>query len=107
MCVEASDALGSAKGAETRVWSYRFRSARELLVPVVALPTRGNFWSLMARRVRSLKLSAHQTKEVLVRGAEFRAALKCYRGSDPGRVVQTRGRDVAAGSSARKCVRRY
>ena len=106
MCVEASEALGSERGAESRVWFHRFRSVREFLVPVVVLPIRGNFWSLMARRARSLELSDHQKKEVLVWGAELGAALKRSRSSDPGRVVQTRERGVAAGSSPRKRVRR-
>ena len=29
MCVEASEALGSEKGAESRVWPHQFRSVRE------------------------------------------------------------------------------
>ena len=75
VCAEASEALGAERGVEARVRLPRFRSVRELLVPVVVLPFRGNFWSLMARRVRSLKSSDRQRKEMLVWGTEFRAAL--------------------------------
>ena len=66
VCSEASGILGAEKGVEVRVWFHRFRPVRELLVPVVVLPIRGNFWPLMARRVRSLELSGHQRKEMLV-----------------------------------------
>ena len=76
VCVEDSDALGAEEGAESRVWFHRFRSACELLVPAVVLPIRGNFWSLMARRVRSLNATDRQKKEMLVWGAEYRAAWK-------------------------------
>ena len=100
--MEASGALSSEKGAEARVWFHWFRSVREFLVPVVVLPICGNFWALMARRVRSLELSDRQKREVLVWGSECRAALKRYRSSDSGRVVQTREREVAAGSSLRE-----
>ena len=105
VCVESSEALGAEKGAEARIWFRRFRSARELLVPVVVLPTRDNFLSLMARLVRSLNLSDHQRK-MLVWGTEYHAAWKLCRSPDPSKVVQTREREVAAGSSPKKCVRR-
>ena len=49
---DASEALGSEEGAEARAWLHRFRSIRHLVAPAI----RNNFWSLMARRVRSLKL---------------------------------------------------
>ena len=107
VCVEASEALGYEKGAEARVWFHRCRSVREFLVPVVVLPTGGDFWPLMASRVRSLKLSGRQKKEVLVRDTEFRAALKRYRSSDPIRAVQAGKREVAAGSSPKKRVVRF
>ena len=106
VCVEASDALGAEEGAEARVWFHRFRSACELLVPAGVLPTRGNFWSLMARRVRPLNATGRQKKEMLVGGTEYRAAWKLYSSPDPRKVVQTRERDVAAGPSPKKCVRR-
>ena len=102
VCAEASGALGAEKGVEARFWFRRFRSVRELLVPVVVFPIRGNFRSLMARRVRSPKLSDRQRKEMLVWGTEFRAAPKRYRTSDPSKVFQTREREVAAGVSPRK-----
>ena len=104
--VEASDALGYEKGAESRVGFRRFRFLRDFLVPVVELPIGSNFWSLVASRVRSLKSSGRQKEEVLVWSSEFRAALKRYRSSDPSRAVQTREREVAADSSPNKCVRR-
>ena len=46
VCVEASEALGSEKGAGTRVWLRRFRSVRQLLAPAIVLPMRDNFWVL-------------------------------------------------------------
>ena len=107
ICAEASEALGAEKGVEARVWLRRFRSVREFIVPVVVFPIRGNFRSLMARRVRSLKLSDRQRAEMLVWSAEFRAALKRYRSSDPIRAVQARGGEVAAGSSPKKRVVRF
>ena len=100
--MEVSEALGSEKSPEARAWLRRFRSVRHLLVPVVVLPIRGNFWSLMARRVRSLKPSGHQESAGVDWGSEFRAAVKIYRSADPARVVQTRERDVAASSSPKK-----
>ena len=102
VCAEASETLGSEKGAEGRVWLRRFRSVRHLLVPAIVLPIRYNFWPPTARRVRPLNFPDHRESEVLVWGSECRAALNTYRSVDPARVVQTRGRDVAASSSPRK-----
>ena len=103
---DASEVLGAEEGAEARVWPHRFRSVRELLVPAVVLPIRGNFWSLTARRFRSLRLSGRQKDAMLVWGAGFRATLKRYRASAPIKVIQTREREAAAGPSSRKHVRR-
>ena len=82
VCVESSEALGAEKGAEARIWFHRFRSVRELRVPAVALPARGNFWSLMVRRVRSLNLSDRQREEMLLSGSEYRAAWNLFRSPD-------------------------
>ena len=106
VCAESSEALGAEKGADARNWFRRFRSAREFPVPAVAPPIRGNFWPLMAKRVRSLNLPDHRRKEMLVWGTEYPAAWKPYRGPDPSKVVQTREREVAVGSHPKKCVRR-
>ena len=65
VCVDASEALGAEAGAEARAWRHRFRSVRDLLVPAVVLPIRENFWNLMGRRVRALRLTTHQMREVL------------------------------------------
>ena len=65
ICVDASEALGAETGVEARVWRHQFRSIRDLLAPAVVLPIREDFWNHMGRRVRALKLPAHQMREVL------------------------------------------
>ena len=77
----------------------RLRSVRELLVPAVALPFREDFWCLMGRRVRALKLTTHQMKEVLSWGSSFRVALKSYRVAEPHKVAQYREREAAVSST--------
>ena len=69
MCAESSEDLGAEQGAEARIWRQRFRSVRDLLAPSVVLPIREDFWSLTGRRVRALKLSMHQSREVLSWGS--------------------------------------
>ena len=96
ICAEASGALGTERGAEARIWRQRFRSARGLLAPSVVLPIREDFWSLMGRRVRALKLPTHQSREVLSWGSSRRAELKRYRSEEPLKVARTRDRDALA-----------
>ena len=105
ICVDASEALGAEKGVEARVWRHQFRSIRDLLVPSVVLPIREDFWNLMGRRARTLKLSTHQMREVLSRGTAFRAELKRYRDSDPQSVARANKREAAVSSASSKTSR--
>ena len=105
LCAGASEAIGAEAGAEARVWCHRFRSVRDLLVPAVVLPIREDFWNLMARRVRALRLTTHQSREVLSWGTAFRADMKRYRGCDPQSVARTNKREAAVGEAPRKVPR--
>ena len=105
ICVDASEALGAQTGVEARVWRHQFRSIRDLLAPAVVLPIREDFWNLMGRRVRALKLSTHQMREVLSRGTAFRTDLKRYRDSDPRSVARTNKREAAASLASSKTPR--
>ena len=105
VCVDASEALGAEKGAGARVWRRRFRLARDLLAPSAVLPIRGDFWSLMGRRVRALKLATRQTEEVLPRGSSFRSELRRYRSEDPHNVARARERESAARPESNKQAR--
>ena len=105
ICADASEALGAETGVEARVWCHQFRSIRGLLVPAVVLPIREDFWNLMGRRVRALRLSTHQMREVLSRGTAFRADLKRYRDSDPQSVARANKREAAAGLASSKTPR--
>ena len=100
ICVDASEALGAETGVEARVRRHQFRSIRDLLAPAVVLPFREDFWNLMGRRVRALKLPTHQMREVLSRGTAFRADLKRYRDSDPQSVARTNKGEAAAGRAS-------
>ena len=105
LCAEASEAIGAEAGAEARVWCHQFRSVRDLLAPAVVLPIREDFWNLMGRRVRALKLTTHQSREVLSWGTAFRADMKRYRGCDPQSVARTNKREAAVGEAPRKVPR--
>ena len=96
VCVGASEAMGAEAGAEARVWCHQFRSVRDLLVPAVVLPIRSDFWSLMGRRVRSLRLNTHQSREVLSWGSAFRTDLRRYRDCNPQSVARANNREAAA-----------
>ena len=96
VCAGASEAMGAEAGAEARVWCHQFRSVRDLLVPAVVLPIRDDFWNLMGRRVRSLRLNTHQSREVLSWGSAFRADLKRYRDCNPQSVARANKREAAA-----------
>ena len=106
VCVDSSEALGSEQGAEARVWRRRFRLVRDLLAPLAVLPIREDFWSLMGRRVRALKLTTCQMQEVLSRGSSFRSELRRYRSEGPHNVARTRGRESAARPESSKQARR-
>ena len=105
ICVDASEALGAEGGVEARVRRHQFRSIRDLLVPAVVLSIREDFWNLMGRRVRALKLPTHQMREVLSRGTAFRAELKRYRDSDPQSVARANKSEAAASSASSKTSR--
>ena len=105
VCVGASEAIGAEAGAEARVWRHQFRSIRDLLVPAVVLPIREDFWNLMGRRVRALRLTTHQSREVLSWGSAFRADLKRYRGCDPQSVARANKREAAVGEAPLKIPR--
>ena len=105
ICVGASEALGAETGVEARVWRHQFRSIRDLLVPAVVLPIREDFWNLMGRRVRALRLTTHQMREVLSWGTTFRAELKRYRDSNPQSVARANKREAAAGHAPPKTSR--
>ena len=105
VCADTSEALGAEAGAEARVWCHRFRSVRDLLVPAVVLPIRENFWNLMGRRVRALRLSTHQMREVLSWGTAFRSDLKRHQSTDPQSVIRASRRETAAGSPPAKAPR--
>ena len=105
VCAEASEAMGTEAGAEARVWCHHFRSVRDLLVPAVVLPIREDFWSLMGRRVRSLRLNIHQSREILSWGSAFRAELKRYKGCNPQSVARANKREAAASDSLSKAPR--
>ena len=105
VCVDASEALGAETGVEARVWRQQFRSIRDLLAPAVVLPIREDFWNLMGRRVRALKLSTRQMREVLSRGTAFRADLKRYRDSDPQSVARTNKGEAAVSLASTKTSR--
>ena len=105
ICVDASEALGAETGVEARVWRHQFRSIRDLLVPAAVLPMREDFWNLMGRRVRALKLSAHQMRKVLSRGTASRADLKRYRDSDPQSAARTNKREAAVSLASSKTSR--
>ena len=103
--VESSEALGTERGAEARVWRRRFRPVQDLLVPPVVLPIREDFWSPMGRRVKALKLTTHQMREVLFWGSSYRAELKRRRSEDPLNVARTRGRETASRPAPEKRAR--
>ena len=105
ICVDASEALGAETGVEARVWCHQFRSLRDLLAPAVVLPIREDFWYLMGRRVRALRLSTHQMREVLSWGTAFRADPKRYRDSDPHSVARINEREAAAGCASSEAPR--
>ena len=104
--VDSSEALGEERGAEARVWRHRFRFARDLLAPSAVLPIREDFWSLMGRRVRALKLTTRQMQEALSRGSPFRSELRQYRNEDPHDVARTRDGESAARLESNKQARR-
>ena len=106
VCVEASEALGTEQGAEARIWCRRFRSARDQLAPSAVLPIREDFWFLMGRRARTLKLSTHQITEVSSVAPSFRAEPKKYRSVETNNGVRTREREAAVSSAPSKQVRR-
>ena len=105
VCVEASEALGARQGADARVWPRRFRPVRELLIPAAYLPVRDDFWFLMGRRARALKLPTHQKREVSSWGPSVRTALKLYRNVEPHKAAQSRERGVAVSSAPSKIAR--
>ena len=105
VCVEASEASGAEAGTEARIWRHRFRPTRDLLAPAVVLPIRDDFWNLMGRRVRALRLSTHQMREVLSWGTAFRSDLKRYREADPQSVARTSKGELAMGSAPSKATR--
>ena len=113
LCAEASEAIGAEAGAEARVWCHQFRSVRDLLVPAVVLPIREDIWNLMGRRVRALKPSTHQSREVLSWGTAFRVDLKRYRGCNPQSVARANKREAAVSEAPRQvprvegCLRRF
>ena len=102
VCVDSSEALGAERGAEARVWRHRFRFVRDLLAPSAVLPIREDFWSLMGRRVRSFKLTAHQVQE----GPSFKSELRRYRNEDPHDVARTWDGESAARLESNKQARR-
>ena len=105
ICVDASEALGAERGVEAQVWRHQFRSIRDLLAPAVVSSIREDFWNLMCRRVRALKLSTHQMREVLSRGTACRAELKRYRDSGPQSVARANKREAAVSSASSKTSR--
>ena len=104
---EATVALGDPEGDEARIWCQRFRSVRDLLVPSIVLPIRGDFWRLMGRRVRDLKLTTHQKREVLLWGSAFRADLRQYRETDPQAVCRSNKREAAVAAGPIKTSRTF
>ena len=94
--------LSSEEGSFMRIWFHRFCTLRGNLAPMVALPIRGNFWSLLGRRMTLLNLSDSQRRVALSWGADFRAALKVYHSTDPQGAVYFGGRDSAVESSSEK-----
>ena len=68
---------------------------RELLVPSVILPIGEDFWVLMGRRVRALKLTTHQIREVSSPGSSYRAELRRRRTEEPRNVACARERESA------------
>ena len=101
----APAAAKAEAGAEARVWCHQFRSVRDLLVPAAVLPIREDFWNLMGRRVRALRLTTHQSREVLSWGTAFRADLKRYRGCKPLSVARANKREAAVSEAPRKAPR--
>ena len=65
----------------------------------MVLPIREDFWNLMGRRVRALRLTTHQTREVLSWGSAFRADLKRRRDSNPQSVARANNREAAVGNA--------
>ena len=102
VCPDSDEVLRPDRGAQARAWFHRFCSLRENLVPMVVLPIRDNFWSLMGRRVRVLNSSDSRRRVRFGLGADFRAALKASRSSEPQSAVQVRGRAAAVGAGVGK-----
>ena len=75
-------------GAAFRVVFHRFRALEEYWKSSIALPIRDNFPGSLGRRVRFVGLLDVRKRVILPRGADFRAALKVYRDSDP-QVVES------------------
>ena len=83
------------RGACTSAWFRWYCTFKEPLAPVVALPIRGNFMSILRRRVRTLLSPDTQKRVVLWRGAECRAALRGDRVPDFRAAARARDRDGA------------
>ena len=105
VCVESSEALGAERGAEARVWRQRFRSVRDLLLPSVVLPIREDFWSLMGRRARALKLTTRQMREILSRGSSYRSELRRRRSEEPRSAARAKEREAAVRPAPNKQAR--
>ena len=106
VCPASNDALGSDGGAQVRIWFRRFCSLKEYLAPIVVLPTRDNFWSLMGRRGHKLDLSDSLRRAIFSWGVDSRAASKVYRSADPQSTVQIRDEDSAVGAGGDERPRR-
>ena len=101
VCAGGDGILSSEGGSFMRIW-FRLCALRGNLTPMVALPIRENFWSLLGRRMTLLNLSDSQRRVALSWGADFRAALKVYHSTDPQGAVYFGGRDSAVESSSEK-----
>ena len=106
VCADASEILGSERGAEARVWRHQFRSVKDLLAPSVVLPIKEDFWYLMGRRLRALNLSTRQMREALSWGTSFRAELKRFRAADLKSAPRARKREAVATPASPTVVRR-
>ena len=106
VCAGGEGALGAGEGAASRIWFHRFCLLRDSLAPVVVLPIRGNFLSLIGRRVRLFNFPCSQRRTVFLWARDFRSAVKVFRNSDPTSPAQTREGDTADSASPRKRPRR-
>ena len=61
----------------------------------------------MGRRVRDLKLTTHQKREVLLWGTAFRADLRQYRETDPQVVSRSNKREAAVAAGPIKTSRTF